>query len=393
MFVGVQLRELREDEAIVLKVACNAFMTDLRDPSVEYLRWKAREQGLARTTAREFVSIIEAMPSIGAPELERRYGPLSVDPNAFDAGIVKVTPLGVALNSKNGLALTDAFFEAVRFIGRRAEQAKPNFSIPSPLQVSGSEIRELFQTRASPEDLTKRVLKLLSNDNFLTHFVSGSIDGNLESITYRFGIDADVFTSVESIAEYFDALCLLYPGRRTYPTTRPVNPLELLSSFDYFNAVWRLASSALDVKNRPLFSLPSAELVGRLLYDCDTAEELESRLSGISQLLKIEAPKGSKDSSEHPLMRMKPVLQKGLPAAGFESCATAIQILCSVVSLRNGAQHASAAGKASRAAKHLGLTYPIVEFNATWNTVRTIVIESLAVLRDEISSLSNAQPE
>ena len=80
------------------------------------------------------------------------------------------------------------------------------------------------------------------------------------------------------------------------------NPLGLHASLDYFNAVWRLTALKLGSSPIPLFAIPSAEVTAKLALGCNTAEEFDSRLSGLAQVLKIAPPKGmSPRMGEHPL--------------------------------------------------------------------------------------------
>jgi hypothetical protein len=139
----------------------------------------------------------------------------------------------------------------------------------------------------------------------------------------------------------------------------------------------------------PLFVHSSTEAIAKLAFDCGTADEFESRLSGTAQLLKIAPPKGiTPKKGQHPLLALQQLLDTRLPTVEAERVDATVKRLVAVVALRNGFQHGAAAPSAVKAAELLGLAYPVTDHAVAWQKIRQIVVESLSVIREELEAFT-----
>jgi hypothetical protein len=166
------------------------------------------------------------------------------------------------------------------------------------------------------------------------------------------------------------------------PAVEPfvASPLSLAAAFDFLDVVWRL-----EFRER-LVTLPSAERLTKLAFDANTAEEFDSRLSGLGEMLKGLRVPGNADDGV--LVRLDAFLTGHLSQEGIARVRAGLKKLQLVTRVRNAAQHAGAATSAAKALPAFGLTYPVTDFPAAWRTVQAHAVEALEAIRDEVSSRS-----
>jgi hypothetical protein len=167
-----------------------------------------------------------------------------------------------------------------------------------------------------------------------------------------------------------------------------VSPRELPDALDHLDAVWRLAFD-----RSPLLKLKRAADVAGLAQPCTTADEFESRLSDLGDVLKgLEVEDGLLPGTEIPkgesFNRLSALLGERLVAPEKDRAWQAMQTLRAVVELRNAAQHSHAAGKLPTALAKLDLRFPITNYGETWDQVRAKTIDALAAIREAIDSLN-----
>lgn len=165
------------------------------------------------------------------------------------------------------------------------------------------------------------------------------------------------------------------PAELSYP-----HGLALPEAIDYLNAVWREHSSA------PLIKVPKAEVAARLSFTCTSAEQFDSQLSGLCQLLDaLTMP----DGSVAKLHEFDTFLNKHLPEGGYQRVHEAVLTLRSVFTLRAWRQHAADDRNWREAAQRLGVTLPTADWNHAWRRVHLAMIDALGIVREELDGLNN----
>ncbi len=381
------MRPLDSLEQALLDAVVEAFNKDFRPPTIGYIRWVLRRNGSERLTAAAVHSIVLSMPGIGVERFPARYGPVITGPSGDDGARLSPTVLGLSLANPSMEAAVDRFLDAVKFIGRLATRNEPPLHEEKHTLLKIADLESFFTSAsiAEPKLAARTTARLIDNEHMLP--VSGGSRSD-DYTSWEGGVsqDADLFVDVTTLDDYITALLQLYPQRPAAERPVLVSPLGMHASVDYFNAVWRLAAPQLGADPLPLFVYSSTEAIAKLAFDCGTADEFESRLSGTAQLLKIAPPKGTTPKKgQHPLLALQQLLDTRLPTVEAERVDAAVERLVAVVALRNGFQHGAAAPRAIKAAELLGLAYPVTDHALAWQQVRRIVVESLTAIREELA--------
>ncbi len=381
------MRPLDSLEQDLLDAVVGAFNKDFRPPTIGYIRWVLRRQGSERLTAAAVHSIVLSMPGIGVSRFPARYGPVITGPSGDDGARLSPTVLGLSLARPSMEAAVDRFLEAVRFIGRQATRNEPPLHEEKHTLLNIADLESFFASGhiAEPKPTAVKTARLIDNEHMFP--VSGGSHSD-DYTRWERGVsqDADAFVDVNTLDEYITTLLQLHPKRQAAEQQRLLSPLGMHASVDFLNAVWRLAAPQLGADPRPLFVHSSTEAIAKPAFDCGTADEFESRLSGTAQLLKIAPPKGTTPrKGQHPLLALQHLLDTHLPTVEAERVDSAVERLVAVVALRNGFQHGAAAPTAVKAAELLGLAYPVIDHALAWQQVRQIVVESLTAIREELA--------
>lgn len=384
------MRPLDTLEQALLDAVVGAFIKGFRPPTIGYIRWVLRRQGSERLSAAAVHSIVLSMPSIGVSRFPARYGPVITGPSGDDGALLSPTVLGLSLAKPSMEAAVDRFLDAMRFIGRHATRSEPPMHEEKLTPLTISDLESFFTSGniAEPKPTARTTARLIDNEHMLP-ISGGSRSDDYTSWERGISQDVDAFVDVTTLDEYITALLLLHPQRPVTEQQTLLSPLGMHASVDYFNAVWRLAAPQLGADPVPLFVHPSTEAIAKLAFDCGTADEFESRLSGTAQLLKIAPPKGTTPKKgQHPLLALQQLLDSRLPTVEAERVDAAVKRLVAVVALRNGFQHGAAAPSAVKAAELLGLAYPVTDHAVPWQKIRHIVVESLSVIREELEAFT-----
>jgi hypothetical protein len=385
------MRPLTQVERAVLRIVIEAFDASWDNATVLWVRWQLRQQFGASLTGAELCRVVRGMPCIGPPSLRQRYAPVEFGAFVGDETRLRLTAFGLALCEGSSALLAKHFAAVVSYFGKRAKDDPPPLSEFMPMHGRLSEIETLLRTIETveqPDLVARRVARLLTNDSVgLT--MGGSYSGDFSSWEMSVLHDIEAFADITSFDEY---LSVAENHLRAPPPSserRVPSPLGLHASIDYFNAVWKNAAPTLGVAALNLLALPSAEVIGRLAFGCDSLEELESRLSGLGQILKISPPKGVQTvRGQHPLKWIVPLLAQHLTSPPSLGRATdAIDRLVAVAAVRNGGQHASALPAAVRAARILGFELPVLDPDESWRSIVDTSINALEALREEVATL------
>jgi hypothetical protein len=164
------------------------------------------------------------------------------------------------------------------------------------------------------------------------------------------------------------------PSEPLYPS-----PLSLPEAIDYLNAVWRLHTE------RPLLKIGRAEAAAKLVLDCATVDEFESRVSALCGILDaLDVP----SSDGHKLTDLASYLQGELGEESADRASEAIGDLRALFDLRVWRQHSGTERRAAAGMSRLGIVLPVVDWADAWQNVRARAVTALSALREEIETLS-----
>jgi hypothetical protein len=174
---------------------------------------------------------------------------------------------------------------------------------------------------------------------------------------------------------------------RVVEVTTPVAPeppslypssLSLPESIDYLNAIWRLRTG------RPLIRIGRAEAAAKLVLDCASADEFESRLSALCSILdSVDVP----DREVSTLVGLGTFLQAKLSEGSATRGVDAINDLRALFDLRVWRQHTGTEGRAARGMRRLGISLPVHDWSAAWRDVQARTVAALSALREEVETL------
>jgi hypothetical protein len=211
-------------------------------------------------------------------------------------------------------------------------------------------------------------------------------DGNWTKVVPRSVLDYEGITTIEAYVDRVEALTTAAP---TPPVEVVASPLGLAAALDYLDVTWRV------VHNRPLFLYPSAERAAKLTYAVNTAEEFDSRLTGLGEILRTANKTARETASQklaavthdEPLAPFRDFVGSGASDRG--PIDGAVDILEAALSIRDAAQHTEAGGRAVRTMSLLGVQHPVGDYANAWSLVSAHLVTALNTLRERITADSN----
>jgi hypothetical protein len=190
------------------------------------------------------------------------------------------------------------------------------------------------------------------------------------------------FAGVQSVPDYLERLAT-YLLPTTSSTDEPVpSPFTLPAAIDYLDAVWRLRFGDHFV------TPPGVERSARLAFTAASAEEADSRLSALAELLGGLQVPGTAGIGGHPLVRLRALLDAELPDEALQRVHDSIAILDAARIVRVGAQHHNASPQLIAAFDVLGLTYPVADWSIAWQRIQNETAQAFNAIRDELQAAS-----
>lgn len=199
---------------------------------------------------------------------------------------------------------------------------------------------------------------------------------------WRPGKFLDRFAGCASVEEYLVRMAdLWHPPSPPSPLVAP-SPLGLANALDYLDVVWRLKFG------RRLLVLPGAEKTTRLAFDAGSAEEFDSRLSALGDILSALDASGLKGTSGgHAVQRIFDAMPLECPGVDRGRLDRAHPVLKAAIDLRNGLQHhGKDPQRVVDALSAFGLPYPVLNHTTAWRTITPTVVEALNTLREAIQA-------
>lgn len=170
-------------------------------------------------------------------------------------------------------------------------------------------------------------------------------------------------------------------------TAPQLSALGVPEAFDVLDAHWRLAFG----KTRRLVTLSTVTGPSTLSLGCSNRTEFESRLSAIADVidrLTVDddlLPASLSDQQRvGSLNRLEATLKDKLPAQQMSPIGQAIMTLRRVRRVRNAAQHGMAEGGLTESLVVLGITTAPPDWATAWDAIRSLTVDALTVIWQEL---------
>jgi hypothetical protein len=364
------LRPVTADQQALLDIVGDVLAETADWPIYQYVEAKMDDRGL------DLETVLASMPGI---RVGRGHYSLVVCNDRSDTGPITLTVAGLAHLQRCGQIIS-IFLSFLSKLAQARANATYDPHNPIVLEIRSDDLT-VGLDMGQIEPMALRTL--ISSEPGMWHHPITQIGGNVWSVRVSSSIRR--FRGIETVEDYVARVRMCFSPPVPTPLPEPASPFELVAAFDYLDVVWQLKFGS------PLITWPSGERTARLPTGAGTPAEYDSRLSTLGELLK-----GLKVQGRHhpkPLRRLAEFLTEVLPAEATTRVAGAIDILDAVTLVRNGAQHVDAVrdGKAVDALPVLGLTFPVVDHEAAWNTIQLHVIAALATIRDEVHATAPAK--
>ncbi|MFY9578962.1 MAG: hypothetical protein WAQ33_06515 [Gaiellaceae bacterium] len=371
------LAPLDADQQSLVDLVAEAFLReDYQWPFFDYI------EGMLDLEGRDAWTILETFPELG----RWRYSALSwsrsggAKPSAESE--VELTIVGFS-HAPALREYVSVFFEVVDFLCVCRLQTGPQPRVARKLTVSSDEFAEHW--RASRHlDISPRLTHQLLEHEPPARAGGG---GYQSDGSWTRGVARELleFSGITDITDYVARLegYLVEPAAPVQPLIS--SPLTLAAALDYLDIVWRLTHN-----RQRLFELPSAERTTRLAFDLQTAEEFAAHLSALAEILRSANKRAqvepAKRGRNRPLARLEADVIKLADTDAGPRISEAVSVLESVVALRDAGQHEAASERAISAHRELGLTYPPVDWYASWQSVSKQTVSALNTLREELEA-------
>jgi hypothetical protein len=324
-------------------------------------------------------AILAACPTINVPG--GSYGWVSHQP---------ANPLGLSFDSTLKLTVggmthvadandeVEVFFDMLDILVKRERAFVPSPAVAEEVTLSAVELQAALKRASGEWDLDQNALDslrdCLKEEPATWH--CGHTGTALWSLTLSPFLRG--YTGIVAGRTYLERVVELSAPSAPSPEPLYPSPLSLPEAIDYLNMVWRAHANA------PMFKIGRAEAAAKLVLDCTTVEEFESRLSALCSILdSVSLP----DDSGKKLVNLDGYLHGVLTDDSAERASEAINDLRAMFDIRVGRQHAGTEERARRGMSRLGLAVPIYDWGAAWQHVQVRAVGALSALREEVETL------
>jgi hypothetical protein len=254
--------------------------------------------------------------------------------------------------------------------------------VPSPtevhtVEVSGEQLGWFPASEGigSGENYTFRIGQMLSQEPSTRSYIFRPTPDTWAA-TLNSGVRR--YDGVQGLDDYLERLMRQIAPPVSEPAPILESALAVPEAFDYLNVVWR------ERAGRALFGFRRLEAAAKIAFDCNSSDELESRLSALCDLLYHLKLPGS--DGEVKLGDLQGYLDSRLPDEGAERAHRAVDDLRAITQLRAWKQHSG--GNAERAARRamrtIGLQLPTSDWGGAWRKVQAVCVAALNAIREEV---------
>ena len=317
-------------------------------PVFDYLEGEFDADGI------DAAAVLESLPRDASGSYAAAWWPRASNSRPAPDARVALTVLGIhhsrTLGSGEG-NLRDAFFALLELMAERRRTAPRSRTKPTIVEITSEEAEAVLSARGFRlEGLPPHFLYELLEHEPATWGAGGSVSTD----SWTRGVPRGVlqFNAVQTMEPYLErTVAFLVPYR---PTPRPVtpSPFGLVATIDYLDMVWRLVPSDGD----HLFRLHSAQKAAQLALPVASADEFDSRLSGLAEIVRsMQVPRSSASRGrgrDRRLSALEAHLFKLLPGSKLR-IERSIATLQNVLDLRDAGQHSAAGRKGAETSSHV----------------------------------------
>lgn len=367
------LSALTEPQQAVLDVISQIWLTkNARWPAYGYVEREVDRRG------HRLEEVLPTFPAIRAqglgalvPEYRAVWVPTGGGPDAK----LHLTVAGLAHLPVENQPIISVFLSAVSAMARRRQNAVLDPFDPQEDLVTSTELSALLNRHS--DSWIKWLPQVFAHEP--ATWGGGQPDVDDQPWIWRSTSALRHFVNVNDVNDYLWCInAFLQPAVEGPPVEVPDPPLGLAASLDFLAAVWSLKYGT------SLLRLPSATVVTALALDAETADEFDSRLSALGQVLRgLDVPP-MPNVPKHPVQYLGARVLTDVPPESRHRVQAAIEVLAAAVAVRNSIQHAPAAPQSVSAMQRLGLVYPLSDWSIAWARVRTRVSLALTDIREEL---------
>ena len=280
------------------------------------------------------------------------------------------------------------FLGALRVLVGQERSFRPSPTTVQNVDLKDSDVRERLLPPGSgwhgPLNPLARLGEILRREPSTRRYVSSpfgtmSWEARLDSFIRR-------YEGVSTVEEYADRLTEEISPPVPQPLPALESSLAVPEALDYLNIVWG------EKAHQPLFVFRRAEAAAKLAFECNSADELDSRLSALCDLLSHLRLPGADDESK--LVAVQDFLARRLPDDGVPRATDAVTDLRALFDVRAWRQHSGgdAERKARRAMRRLRLELPAADWGVVWDRVQAVTVAALNAIREEVERVDVLAP-
>jgi hypothetical protein len=384
------LRELDVSQQQMVELLAEVFFTHEDWPTFQHVqaRFDQTDSGV------DAAAILSSFPAIGNRDLNhsRRYAAVWAE-NAggaiHEAGRIGLTVVGLAqcrgTFASSAKPWTEYFLTVLRYFVQARRAFVPPPTMVEQLWITDGDIRDYLRSQRRGHGWDPALMYRVMEHEPAMY---GSAQSGSSETPWRWEPRREVlaFDGVDTIEGYVRCVeRLLTPPALVAQRAVP-SPFDLVAALDYLDAVWRITHG----RDNHLVVYPRAQAVASLTHPANTADEFASKLSALTDVFKnLRIPPGGTQSGGHPLQRLAAYLATELEPESHARVSAELEVLRAVTRTRHGLQHAGADTDGIAALNELGLGYPIMDWTASWETIRGRTINALDAIREELARLAD----
>jgi hypothetical protein len=318
----------------------------------------------------------------GLPKWRNGYRPVHVATTGglpdLDSRIILTMHGLVHARSRATDLLVPPFLAALAEAQDMQDDINPHPARVVSLEINGANLTTLVNKRAGANISPKQLFEMLNREpaTWVGLQETGSAGEFVWDLTRP---QLRRYQQLKSGEAYLAALEDVVGVSAVSADPPPFSPLSLPEAFDNLDLAWRLATG------KRLLRVPRATLVARLTLPVVNAEDFQSRLSAVSDLISnLAVPQGDLEATSKSLARLDAELKRRLPD-GPAGALDAVKTLRHVSGLRNSQQHQGSTARYDRARAALGLRRFESDWPKAWEHLATATVTALVTLRDELT--------
>ncbi len=331
------------------------------------------EQELYRQHELDVMQVLATCPTIGGPASGGSYGWTWCSTRQADDEIrLTVAGMGHVPDADHEVKL---FIDALAVVVKTQRSFKPSPTEVKTVAISVAEIRDCLPPvwRLDTAGLAG-IRDAFKHEPATWHCNAQPVDDWVLTLSPFLR----QYAGLDTWGAYLERVIEVLSPPIARPEPLYPSPLSLPEAIDYLNAVWRLHAE------RPLLRIGRAEAAAKLVLDCATVDEFESRLSALCSILDaLDVPA----SDGHKLTDLDAYLRGKLGEDSADRAAEAIGDLRALFDLRVWRQHSGTERRAAAGMGRLGIVLPVLDWAEAWQKVQACTVAALAALREEIETL------